>query len=283
MRVDILCVTFSRDVPFLRAMLASVEKFATGFGATHLVVPSHEHELFASWLPSWVILHSYPEIAGKGMIQHEAEILRADFWCPLADAILHLDSDCIFTQPVTPLDYLHEGRPIIYREHFETFPLAHPIRYGWKKTVRAATGIDPVWETMVRHPAIHLRTLYPAVRILIESYTGMSFYDYILSCQNEFPQTFAEFPTMGAVAIVHFPQFYRFVDFDGGGKDYPYRVATDRMISFWSHGGLDAVCDRDMEYPGGNTLGKTPRQVFADLGLCVTNSSSPATEKISSG
>lgn len=267
MRVEIICVTFGRDLDFCRAMLNSIEKFAKGFAAVHLVVPEHERPLFEAAVPVWVTLHSYPEESGNGMIQHEAEILMSDIWCPQADAILHMDADCIFTQPVSPYAYIYDGKPILYRERFENFYLTHPIRYGWKETVQKAIGIDPEWETMVRHPAIHIPKVYQTTRRIIEAVNQKPFYDYVMSCRNEFPQDFAEFPTLGAVAIEFFPELYNFIDYNAAGKDYPYRVANDRMISFWSHGGLDHVCDRDMEYPGGNALGKTPRQVFQELGL----------------
>lgn len=239
MNVEILIVTFARDIHFLRYCLRSIHKFATGFSGVTIVVPAHDYDAF-QWVKEFgAKVAWFQEVLGKGMLHHEAQIIASDLWCPTADAILHLDSDCMFWEAVTPADYLIEGRAVLYRERFTT--LTNKIRLKWKEAVMDAIGIDPEWETMVRHPAIHWRATYVKTRELIELRKGRHFEEYILSCENSFPQTFAEFPTLGTVAMHHFPALYHFVDYDVTTHDggYLYDHGEDKLVALWSHGGID--------------------------------------------
>lgn len=251
-------VTHAKDLDFARFAMQSADKFATGFNEFVLVVPDTDLAAFAPFaFQSGFVVRGFPEAPGKGMLHHEAIICEADRWCPDADAVLHQDADCLFTEPVTPADYFVGDKPILLRERYEDFK-QYGHRYGWKKCVREATGIDPEWETMCRHPAVHLARTYRKTRELIEAHTGLGFLEYILSCRNEFPQTFAEFPTLGAVALEHFPDAYHWVDDRSTGTEaYKYKAGFDKMFSFWSHGGLDTANDR---HPG-----RTPRQMITEI------------------
>jgi hypothetical protein len=62
-------------------------------------------------------------------------------------------------------------------------------------------GIDVEWETMVRHPAVFHVDMYRRMRTHIEDRHKYPFTQYVLLQRNEFPQTFAEFPTLGAYAL----------------------------------------------------------------------------------
>lgn len=237
---EIFIVSFKRDAEFLRYALRSIEKFATGFTGITVLVPRTDFRSF-EWVhrtPSK--LRFFDENPNCGMLHHQAKIIEADIWCPNAETILFMDSDCMFWEPVTPADYFVDGRPVLYRERYAT--LTNKLRLNWKEAVFNATGIDPEWETMCRHPAVHLRETIAHTRQRIETHTGKSSEDYILSCRNDFPQTFAEFPTLGAVAITHFSARYNFVDYDVTTPDggYDYRRGKDRMTAHWSHGGIEA-------------------------------------------
>lgn len=267
MKTEILCVTHAKDIDFCRAMVASYQKFATGFSRLNLVVPSDDWPQFNAAFPRLANIWYYPERKDKGMLHHEVQVCRADLWCPEADLILHLDADCVFKQPVTPEFYLRSGKPVLLGEPFADFKESYPTRYGWKKCVFEASGLSPEFETMVRHPHLHVRATYVKLRQLVEAkHDGHSFESYVLSCENTFPQTFAEFPTLGAVALEHFAELYAF-------ELVRSSTPPDRgLVEFWSHGGLDYVSDRDHKYVvNGETrssLGRTPRQVMEDLCLC---------------
>lgn len=258
MRVDILMVTFAKDLPFAQYALQSINKFCSGFGRVLIVVPDSDVGAFQVIAePFGFRVQGFWEREGKGMLHHMAVICEADRWCPEADAILHVDADCIFWEPCTPDDFVSDGKPVLYRERYDDFA-AHETRYGWKKCVDDATGIVPDWETMVRHPGIFVPETYRQTRNLIANHTESNWREYILSCRNEFPQTFAEFPTLGAVALDLHPELYHWVDFScQPSNNYEYEHGRDKLKAFWSHCGIDGTCDR---HPG-----KTAREVIDEI------------------
>ena len=103
---------------------------------------------------------------------------------------------------------------------------------------------------MVRHPNVYLREVYGLTRDTILQHVQMDWAEYILGCRNTYPQTFAEFPTLGAVAIKFTEDRYHWISCnrlpDGTWEVLP----ADReqlCFSAWSHGGLEMVNDR---HPG---------------------------------
>ncbi len=259
MRTDILIVTHARDAAWCRYSLRSIRKFCTGFGGVTVVVPNQDVELFRQMdVPHNTVIHGFHEMTGKGMLAHMACKMEADIWCPEAHAILHLDADTLFTEDCTPADFFVDDRPVLYRERFEDFR-QHTARYSWKECVRNATGIDPEWECMVRHPLIHLSPTYSLTRRLITNHVGMDWKQWWMRGNNSFPQSRAEFPTLGAVALQHAPHLYHFVDWSCAetNNNYIYEKGRDKVTAFWSHGGFDRENDR---HPG-----RTARQVIEEI------------------
>lgn len=74
-----------------------------------------------------------------------------------------------------------------------------------------ALGYDCEWETMVRHPSLFHVDMYRRLRNRIEDLHGYPFDQYVLLQRNEFPQTFSEFPTMGAFVLQNDADRYRLV------------------------------------------------------------------------
>lgn len=242
MNVAILMVTFARDLEFAEYSMRSVRKFARGFGDNIVVVPSTDAGMYNEIASLYgFTVKAFEERPGKGFVHHEAIICEADQWCPGADAVLHLDADCLFTGGICASDYFINGRPILYRQRYADF-VHHPNRYGWKRRVLEATGIDPEWETMCRHPSVHLRGTYGLTQAAIQAHTGMDWKEYILSCKNTYPQGFAEFPTLGAVVIDKCPELYHFIE--DGSPEKELDPTNGKMKSFWSVGGLEMINDR---------------------------------------
>lgn len=256
MKVSVLMSTYRKDIDFACYAFAALKKFAAGFHELVVVVPMPDVELFtaaagvcAPVFTAGLRVVGFDERPGKGMLHHMVKILEADLLCPDADAILHLDADCLFTAPVTPASYIEGGKPVVFRQRYENFRECDS-RYSWKTCVRNATGIDPEWETMVRHPSVYLRDVYALTRETIGQHVQMDWAEYILSCRNTYPQTFAEFPTLGAVAIKFMEDRYHWISChrqsDGSWSITP----GDReqlLMGFWSHGGLEMINDR---HPG---------------------------------
>lgn len=242
-KTEIFLVSFRRDFEFATYCLRSIKKFCTGFAGTTVLVPHTDAEMFGPiCAETGAKLRTFLEMPGKGMLHHELCILESDIWCPEAEYILHVDSDCCFIRPTTPDDYFVEGRPVMLRERFEDFK-QYETRYSWKKCVEEALGFPVEWETMVRHPAIFDRRVYRETRFIIERGHSVPVTQYVLSKKNDFPQTFAEFPTLGAVALsTGFPVCW--VDFKS--KNYGGWEGTDTSTHRGSYSLLSGPEERDI-------------------------------------
>lgn len=239
--VDILIASHAKDVWWLEQCLRSIDKFATGFREVHVAVPDIEKDAFKGLANAkvgkaklvWHFLKDTKE--GKGHLEQMIWKCSADLMSN-ADFITHIDSDCVFRQSVNPDDYFHKGKPVLLIESFDHLKSSHPGRFGWKQPVDEALGGDCKFETMCRHPAVHYRNLYPELRCLIAVRHNATFQDYVLSRRDTFPYGFAEFPTLGAMALSDaWKEKYHFIDVTKNRKAYP----PDKLIQFWSHGHPD--------------------------------------------
>lgn len=241
-KVEIFIVTFQRDFNYLQYCLRSIAKFATGFSGVTILVPTEQHEAcsklvnFEPQLPFPKRVVSGVEWPKLGFLWHMAQVMRAEEWCPEADFIVHIDPDCIFTAPVTPDDYIRDGKPILRFEYFSSICKRHPVIGCWQECTQRCLPFLVTAETMRCHPAVHHRRTYPESRTQIEKKTGLPSDDYIKSQRLEFPQGFCEFVTLGNVAMHCFPNDYVFVEQTGDKLDPP-----NKLRQFWSHRPLDEV------------------------------------------
>lgn len=238
MNTDIFIVSYHKDFPFLQYCLKSIEKFATGFHNVVLMIPRRDMDEF--WCrvdPAHcrqVNLVPFDEWPDKGMLHHMALVMTAPNYCHHADLILHMDSDCVFTEPVTPGDYIRDGKPILLHARYDWLIKQQGNLLNWKVAAQNALGIEVEHEFMRRHPSLHLPAVYAKTRAMIEEQHQRLLEDYIKSQRNEFPQTFAEFPTLGAVAWNHFHDQYHWVNQET--EPWP----PNKMKQYWSHGGVSA-------------------------------------------
>jgi hypothetical protein len=257
LRMEILIVTHARDIPFLEYCIKSIRKFTSGFNGVTIAAPDTEMSAFAKFASNDVKVVHYADVPGKGMLRHLAIKCRADEMCPTADAVLHMDADCMFWDEATPDDFMSAGRLILVRERYDD--LTNPNRRFWRDGVQRAVGFRPEWETMVRHPQVYPVDLYRWVRKLVEATNGMPFDHFVTTGKNEFPQSFCEFNTIGAVGVRDFAERFTFVNYDPA-KDagecgvsmkhtsfqYLYRAGRDKVVEMWSHGGAEAY-KKDMD------------------------------------
>ncbi len=216
-KTDILIVSYAHDALFCSYNLRSISKFATGFNGVKVVVPRVDEEAFAPMCKQYdatLILFDEAK-APKGHLHHNVMKCMADVHCHEADFVLHTDSDCVFTQPVTPADYFESGKPILWHELYEPLKIIHPGRYAWKVITDANLGWDCAWETMARHPAVHHRWLYPAMRQYLEKRHGLPFEKYVLKLKATRPAGFAEFNVLGSYAHKFHYDAYAWVDMTG--------------------------------------------------------------------
>ncbi len=255
MKTEILIATWSKDIEYLKFNLRSIQKFASGFEGTTLLVAQQETPLFdpiASEFGCRVATYDRVADAARWHLQHQAEKCRADIHCPEADLILFTDSDCVFTEAVTPEDYLVDGRPVLLMEEFSRLT-GNP----WKPTVDAALGIDAKYELMRRHPAVHWRAMFMPFRAKVEMIHKKLFEDYVTGTKPNFPWGYSEFVSLGA--YVHdsaiWSEKYHFIDVACQPRP------KDKLMQFWSH----APIDQPQDLPSGGR--GCPIETYRRLGL----------------
>ncbi len=261
MSTEIFIVSYWKDVEWLEWSLKSIQKFATGFSGVIVATPNPVNGKFIG--PAWfddmqskgsipIRVKYYNEVEGRGMLHHMMINCMADQFVH-SDYALHMDSDCIFIEPVSPEDYFYDGKPILLKQAYEDFRISHPGVYYWKECTEKALKRAVLYETMRRHPAVHPIETYVVTRVTLEKAQGRPFVEWAVDGQNEFPQSWSEFNLLGAVAHDQLPESYHWID---TGKQPSPR---DKICQSWSHGGLDRPRDTQP------FLGETPRSLYQRL------------------
>lgn len=279
MKAGLLWVSHAKDVGYFDISAKSYSRFARGWDFAKCVVPNTDLELFKPICDTHgVHLCGFDQHPTKGMLHHELlECYGDEQFGNQADLIFHIDSDTFFCDHVTPECWMQGDKPIISFmdfSHMLTTPLQRDEmmtfmgftgrtmdffrgQYAWKFCADFALGIDTIRSTMISWPIIHIKEVYKATREIIARRHGMSFDDYVFSCRNEFPQTFAEYDTLGAVAHRFFESRYCWRDITAQGH------LPVRMLGVWSHGGWDRPADFAQEYGGR----QTPRELYQRFGF----------------
>lgn len=283
MKSALLWVTYKKDLPFFEFSLRSYQKFASGFAYSKVIVPLEDVPDFQAICdPAGINVVGIGEPPGKGMLMHMAMQMLGETHFPSdAGFIFHIDADCVFNQPTTPRDYLPGDKPLICFREWErllTRPVEHDEiqtfmgftgrtidfnrgAYLWKFAADFALGFASQRQTMTTMPIVHRREIYARARAILQRRFNTDIISHILQGRNEWPQSFCEFETLGAVAQRFFDNRYHWHDLDRQGT-HPIRNVTQT----WSHGGLDATEEhgRPQIIAG---IHRSPRQYFQALGL----------------
>lgn len=226
MNVEILIVTFRRDLRWTEFVLQSIQKFGHGFSAVTLLVPDTDETLFRLYECYGCRVKTFKERpAPLGMLHHMVMICRADEICPEADVIMHVDSDCFFKEGFGPEDYMDGDKPVLLYANYKV--LAQFV-LPWQDVVNANLKVKWPYETMRRLPLLFRPDTYRKLRSEIERAHQMPFEDYVFSCKATFPEGFCEFNCLGAIAMRDFPDRYTLMDVSN--RPYP----RNKMFQFWS-------------------------------------------------
>ena len=249
MRVAIFIRSYAHDAPWLAFCLRSIAKFTTGFEYVMVAVAAKDHGIFLDMQRHLRLkIHVYHEHPRKPFLSSQVQLCRADEICPDVDAVCALDSDCMFYKPASPLDNLLGGKPILRGQSFELLARENNPGVIWQGAAERALGFKPEYETMC-HPTIFLRSTFAPFRAAVEKHVGRRFDDYVLSCQERWPQSFAELTSLGAFAIR--TGDYRLVDMHGPDATAPTDsgapVNAHTLRQFWSRGpmpvsDLEEIC-----------------------------------------
>ena len=278
MKSGLLWVTYGKDLPWFAVSAKSYAKFARGFDFAKCVVPNVDLESFRPHCEAAGIeAVGFDEWPDKGFNHHQAMQCMGDLHFPDADVIFHIDADSIFARLCSPKDWLPGGKVLLPFTDFSHF-LEQPVQpdevanfmgcsgrkidfnrgqYFWKFAADFALGFSVERETMAWMPIAHIREVYQKTReIIAERFPADGFEGYVRGCVNEWPQSFCEFNTLGAVAHKYFPERYSWHDVQRQGYAF-----AGLVVQCWSHGGFDYVHDFASEVGGT----QTPAQLFQRL------------------
>lgn len=217
--VGIFIKTWIRDLPWLEYCLRSISRFATGFD--DLVIMADDDCRGSSVLIGHKV--HYCPVAANGYMYQQICKLNADRLLK-TDLILFVDSDCVFTRPVTPLSFMFNGKPVLLKESWSRFSEGHPV-HCWKEITERHTTWQVEFEYMRRLPLIHDRMALEIIRSRLPDLTG--------SLMQRSDREFSEFNLIGAYADRIIPGRYHMIEV--GRETLPEKVAEQ----YWSWGGID--------------------------------------------
>jgi hypothetical protein len=251
MTTDIFIATYAKDKLYFDWCMKSIRKFASGFNAVVLIVPETDAAQFTEY-GARIKTYVRDSNPAKGQIHAQAMKCMADLHCE-SDFILHTDSDCVFTEPVTPEDYFMGRKPVMLIRPFNSLPPSNP----WKEPTERALGWPVNFETMARHPQVNPRRIYHDMRERIENLHGKPFVDYVLSQKHDFPWGFSEHCCIGAYALhdAYWKNEYHWVDLTKSARP------KDKLYQAWSHSPPEV--EQDMPHGGRDT----PMEVYKRIGL----------------
>jgi len=175
---DIFIKTRAHDYDWAYWCLESIEKNCSGFRKVELISESQEgrycggHAFFKNKLVTSCVNGKEP-----GYLWQQRCKLYADQYSD-ADYILFQDSDTIFTRPVTPSNFIKDGKPVWL---YSPLDKARPDQHAWIPVMEKFLGKKPEHEFMRRHPFIVPRWAFEELRTFCKYKHGMSLEDYIMA------------------------------------------------------------------------------------------------------
>lgn len=237
MRTDIIIVTYSKDKAWLEHCLASIQKFAAGFHKILVAVPDWEAGEFREMCDlHGAQLCGFPQVRDRrGHLHHCLMKCTANKLDPEADLFLYMDADCIFINPVTPADYMMDGKPVLLIESYASLERRKDPAVCWMHGTSHVLGFVPKYECMRRHPAVHHAQVLRSFKEWVEQRHGRSMESFALSQSQTFPVGFNDFNNLGAYAFRFHQEKYTIIDLTNNRGLRP----KDKLLQFWSHGPID--------------------------------------------
>lgn len=255
MKTRILIVSYSKDIPYLRLNLKTIRKFASGFSGLTIVVPGDERPMFEDLAKGYeadLRVYDRPTDPARWQIAAQCQKCWADGHCPDADYILHTDSDCIFTEPVTPEDYFQNDKPVMLYEAYSRLSPSIP----WKVPTEQVLGRPVEFEFMRRHPQVNPLGVYSALRLHVEKLHKRLFTDFVHSRNPNYPWGFSEHNAIGAFAYYDPTWQLRYHWHDVALLGSP----REKLMQFWSHAPVDEP--QDISHGGRFTPADYTRQIL---------------------
>jgi len=232
MIVDIFIKTYYKDYIWLKYCLRSIQKFASGF--RNIIIVSDTDNLIPDeyiipnckiyYVPIPKITPSYVEHGIGYLWQQNIKLNWFDYTD--ADAVLNLDSDCMFTTITTPADFMTDGK-------FNWFYRDWKDAGGgicWKQSTDFLLKIDTKYDSMLCHPFILQRN------------TSLSLKKYLCSIHNSDTiwNIFVKYNMKTASEFNLFGSYIKYIDSNEYNQIHnPVNQYHNRTIHVsWSWGGL---------------------------------------------
>lgn len=186
--------SYAKDFPFLKYCLQSIDKYvlfgSTGFNQVKIVAPESDLRETVETARHFTPCEADP---CKGYLAQQITKLYADKFVPDDGWITYIDSDCVFTGPVSPDTFFHDGKPIALYQAYTELKEQTP----WKAITEKALGFTVEHEFMRRHGATYHTSELAEFRQWFLANRGVSVRDYIIAEANA-GRNFSEFNAMGA-------------------------------------------------------------------------------------
>lgn len=237
MTASILIKSFPKDFGFLAHCLKSINKFCTSFEEIVVLIPegsdlplTQERVVKVKEPPSNDSMH------GSGYTYQQVCKLNADKYVK-SDIVVHVDSDVLFTRPVTPDDFLVNGKPLWLKTPMVEVVAGDKNSHAHATAMREFSGEESEWEFMRRAPEVIPRWAYGCFRDYARELHGMSFEEWAM---NRGFRGVTEFNHIGFFLHKEFPNLIHFHDTRFGLPELFVR-------QFWSWGGLTEEVRAEIE------------------------------------
>jgi hypothetical protein len=230
MTTDIVIRSWMNDFEWLRYCLRSIQRFATGFRRTVVIVPAGQVPPTGSAED----VHFVQEY-GDGYMQQQVAKLHADAFTD-AEFLCFLDSDTIFTRPVTPEDLIVDKRRVrwLYTPYSS---LIGGDGQMWKEITAKILKQPMEFEFMRRHPLVAPRWALEGFRRWMWREHGTSLEKYIMGQPGH---EFSEWNALGAWLWFHHHDCIAWQNTD---ED----MGTTFVHQSYSWGGLNEHIRADLE------------------------------------
>ncbi len=265
MKHQAFIASYSRDFEWLEHCLFSLKKF--GVGWLHPVVcVSSEDKAGAEYIAKY----NYPEAIivvkngrpAQGFMRAQLGMMQADLYCPDADVIYFLGSDCIMFQECRPEQYCDDlGRPAVLYTPRDVLEREKSPAMPWLVGTDAVLMFSTPAEFMRRLPSVYPRSIFAPMRNYVAEAHAMPFEEFIYQ-HDGINKNVSEANILGSYAFRCTPDTCHWVNTETDDL----KPWTTGILQMWSHGGLDRPMDADVTLPDGTrTLGQRPRDVIAKV------------------
>lgn len=230
---SIFCRSYEKDFQWLAYMLRSIQKFATGFCEIIVAVPEgQERKLSHLTVETVITVHD----GQPGYLAQQESKLNADLHTQ-ADYIVTIDSDTIFTRPVTPQTFMRDGKPIWMMTPWDAMK-GGDEKKAWMHTMVKAIQECPTHEFMRKCTPMLPRWAYGKFREFMQATHKVTLTEYIMSQPKH---EFSEWNSIGFFLYLHHRESFFWWDTTVLGL--PEKWENQR----WSWGGLTPEIRAEIE------------------------------------